>query len=69
MVENPNDAAKTLNIDLDKIYKWTDTWLVEFNPLKTFSMTISRRLAHLFHPPLFLMEPKYKKQTHIYTSA
>ena len=67
IVENPNAAALSLNIDLDKIYLWADVWLVEFNPLKTFTMTISRLLAHPYHPPLLLAGFKYKKQTHINT--
>ena len=53
IVENPNAAALSLNTDLDKIYQWADVWLVEFNPLKTFTMTISILLAHPYHPPLF----------------
>ena len=52
IVDNPNEAAITLNTDLDKIYKWAEIWLVEFNPLKTFTMTISRRLLSPPHPPL-----------------
>ena len=53
IVKNSNAAALTLNIDLNKIYQWADVWLVKFNPLKTFTMTISRLLAHPYHPPLF----------------
>ena len=52
IVENPHDAAATLNFDLDKIYQWADIWLVEFNPLKTFIMTVSRMVTRPLHPPL-----------------
>jgi hypothetical protein len=38
IVDNPVDAAETLNTDLAKIHDWSMKWLVKFNPDKTESM-------------------------------
>ena len=46
VVENPDDAAELLNADLRKITTWAEQWLVTFNPPKTESMLISRKLLN-----------------------
>ena len=53
-VENPDTAAELLNLDLDKILKWAKRWLVLFNPVKTDSFLVSRKLIKPVHPPLFM---------------
>ena len=52
IVENPQSAVHSLNIDLETINKWATSWLVDFNPTKTTSLLISRKLNPFTHPPL-----------------
>ena len=54
IVDNPLTAADCLNSDLSKISRWAATWLVSFNPTKTESLLISRKLNQAGHPPLFI---------------
>ena len=54
IVENPLTAANLLNSDLDKISRWAATWLVTFNPSKSESLLISRKINWQNHPPLFM---------------
>ena len=54
IVENPDDAAELLNADLRKITTWAEQWLVTFNPPKTESMLISRKIIKPVHPPIFM---------------
>ena len=54
IVDNPTTAAELLNLDLEKIIKWAKTWLVTFNPLKTETLLISRKLTKPYHPPLHM---------------
>ena len=51
VVGNPDDAAELLNADLRKITTWVEQWLVMFNPPKTESMLISRKIIKPVHPP------------------
>ena len=51
-VENPDTAAQTLNSDLEKNTKWAKDWLVSFNPIKTETLLISRKLIQ---PPLHML--------------
>ena len=44
IVENPITSAVCLNSDLSKISIWANNWLVDFNPIKTESVLISRKL-------------------------
>lgn len=55
VVENPVSAAQILNFDLDKIANWAKTWLVTFNPVKTETLLISRKLLQTVHPPLYML--------------
>ena len=56
IVENPITSAVCLNSDLSKISIWANNWLADFNPIKTESMLISRKLNKPVHPPLFMQE-------------
>ena len=35
VVGSPRNAGDILNTDLDRIHKWSEQWLVNFNPKKT----------------------------------
>ena len=54
VVENPNNAAVTLNNDLSFISTWGDDWLVNFNVTKNLSMILSLKRDQPFHPPLYM---------------
>ena len=73
IVDNPITAANCLNIDLERISKWAATWLVAFNPTKTESPLISRKLNKLNHPPIIMQnlqisEVEFHKHLGIYLS-
>ncbi|MES9994044.1 MAG: reverse transcriptase family protein [Candidatus Thiodiazotropha sp.] len=61
IVENPLTAAEFLNTDLEKITQWAKTWLVSFNPTKTESLLISRKVYKPQHPPLFMQNIQIKE--------
>ena len=52
IVDNPLQAADTLNADLAKIHSWASKWLASFNPSKSESILFSRKHNRPFHPPL-----------------
>ena len=54
IVDDPVTAAGCINTDLDRISKWASTWLVTFNPSKTETLLISRKLNRPVHPPLLM---------------
>ena len=54
IVDDPVTAAGCINADLGKISNWASTWLVTFNPSKTETLLISRKLNKPLHPPLFM---------------
>ena len=51
-VDNPEEAAQSMNNDLNKIQEWADKWLVSFNAQKTKAITVSNRNT-IDHPPLY----------------
>ena len=61
VVENPDTAAETLNSDLEKITRWANTWLVKFNPAKTESLLISRKVIKPVHTPLYMQNHEIKE--------
>ena len=61
VVDNPNTAAETLNADLEKITEWAKIWLVKFNPAKTESLLISRKIMQPVHPPLHMLNQQIKE--------
>jgi hypothetical protein len=44
IIDNPQTTADILNRDLYKIHTWSTNWLVSFNPQKTETMIISRKI-------------------------
>ena len=54
IVDDPITSAARLNIDLDKISRWAITWLVTFNPTKSESFLVSRKLNRSIHPHLYM---------------
>ena len=52
IVDNPNDTAFLLNQDLHQIQRWSEKWLVKFNPNKTETMVISSKRNKPYHLPL-----------------
>ena len=61
IVENPVLSADCLNRDLDKIKQWATRWLVSFNPSKTETLLISRKINRPQHPPLFMQDVQIKE--------
>ena len=54
IVENPTDAAITLNNDLNFITTWASDWLVDFNAAKTLSMLLTLKRFSPNHTPLYM---------------
>lgn len=54
IVDDPTESSKMLNLDLEKIHEWSEKWLVSFNPQKTVSMIVSKKLRKPFHPCLYM---------------
>ena len=51
IVEDPAMAADLMNTDLEKIHRWSENWLVKFNPNTTEQLIISRKANPNRHPP------------------
>ena len=54
VVDDSVTAAACIYTDLGRITQWAATWLVTFNPPKTESMLISRKLNRNLHPTIFM---------------
>ena len=54
VVQSPQIAAVQMQSDIDKISEWADNWLLKFNPAKSESLIVSRKLNKPFHPPLMM---------------
>ena len=53
VVNSPNVTAAVLQSDINTISSWAEKWLVCFNPSKSKSMLISRKIiSKPTHPPL-----------------
>ena len=61
VVVNPDTAAETLNSDLEKITQWANTWLLKFNPAKTESLLINRKVIKPVHTPLYMQNHEIKE--------
>ena len=48
---------------MQKVQNWSNSWLVNFNPKKTESMIISRKVETQFHPPLYFNNVPIKNVT------
>ena len=57
----PERAAGSLNSDRQEINQGATEWLVDFNPSKTFTTTVSRKTTDVRHPPLFLAGTKIRE--------
>ncbi len=55
MVEDPHEAGQLLQSDIDRITDWSSKWLVKFNPAKTESLLISRKVNKPQHPQLHML--------------
>ena len=54
IVKHPGVTAQLLSIDLETIAKWAWLCLVTFNPSKSESLLISRKVNVPIHPPIFM---------------
>ena len=63
IIEDPTFGARILNENLFKVYKWSEKWLVSFNPRKTESILISRKQNQMNHPSLFFDNNAVKEVT------
>ena len=52
--EDPIQAAEQFILDLAKIHRWANKWLVTFNPGKSESILFSRKHNKPYHPPVLL---------------
>ena len=50
IVDNHNDTAFLLNQDLNQLQRWSEKWLVRFNPNKTETNVISSKRNAPYHP-------------------
>ena len=63
IVDNPLITSHSLNSGLQKVQNWSNRWLVNFNPKKTESMIISRKVEPQCHPPLYFNNVPIKNVT------
>ena len=61
IVTDPDTSADLLSLDLMKISDWANKWLVIFQPPKTDSLVISRKINKPAHPPLFMQNQEIKE--------
>ena len=61
IIENSNTACELLNLNLEKVHRWSENWLVNFNPQKTESLLISRKTVSADHPPLSMNNIQVKE--------
>lgn len=61
IVDNPVDAANQLNQDLSTLHHWATKWLVTFNPLKSETITFTRKINKPQHP-LLTMDQQHIKE-------
>ena len=58
VVDDRIQAAEQLSLDLAKIPRWADKWLVTFNPEKSECIFLSRKYNKLYHPPVLLNQTR-----------
>ena len=54
IVTDPETSAELLTLDLTKVEDWAEKWLVTFQPPKTVSLVITRKLNKPAHPTLYM---------------
>ena len=52
IVNNPTEAARCLNSDLELMYQWAESWLVKCYANKSEALLISRKTKRPLHPTL-----------------
>ena len=57
-IDNPDVCGMQLQSDIDNITEWSKKWIVKFNPLKSESLVITRKLYKPTHPDLFMSNTK-----------
>ena len=63
IVENPQTAAITKNLDLGTISQWALDWLVDFNARKTMSLLVSLKQNPVLHPELLMNDTDISEST------
>ena len=61
IVDDPVEAARCLNLDLERIHRWAERWLVKFNATKSESLLVSRKRIKPFHPSLVMNNEAIKE--------
>ena len=61
VVRNIDLAAAELNIDLESIKFWAKIWKVDFNPLKSKSLLITKNNQNIPHPPLIMSQSQIEE--------
>ena len=66
-VDDRDAAAALVNEDLNAIYNWSKSWLIQFSAPKTKSLTISNKIDRLLNPVLkFNSHPIEEVKSHVY---
>ena len=63
IVDEPVEAARCLNSDLELIDQWAERWLVKFNAAKSESLFISGKANRQYFPPLLVNNEPIKVVT------
>ena len=63
IVDDAIQAGETLNLDIEKVSRWAQQWLVTFNPAKSESILFSRKLNKPYHPPVLMDETQINEVT------
>ena len=53
VIDNPLALINCLNTDISRLTRWDATRLASFNPTKTESILISRKIVKPYRPPLY----------------
>ena len=60
-MDNPTEAARCLNSDLELMYQWAESWLVKLNANKSEALLISRKTNRPIHPQLLMNNEPIKE--------
>ena len=64
IVDNPADAVRCFNSDLELMYQWTESWLVKFNAKQSDALLISRKANRPLHPQLLINNEPIKEESY-----
>ena len=62
-VNDPAAATASLNSDLQEMERWSHQWLVTFNPSKTKTMIISKKIIPRTYPDIVFMNKTLEKDS------